>query len=67
MFYTEIKDNFWQNVRDDSGCMLGVKNFLEITLSRSASERNAFLCFMQNFKITNKNMVRKQVLEISGR
>ena len=50
-FYTEIQNghqkwhenDFWEN-------NLRVKNFVEIALSRSISEINRFLCFMQKLK-----------------
>ena len=33
----------------------GLKNFVKITLSRTISEINAFLCFTQKFKMAAKN------------
>ena len=50
----------------------GVKNFDEITQSRTVSEINAFLCFMQKFKMTAKmagkiflGKTRQSTLQIS--
>ena len=62
-FYTEIQDgcqkwqeiDFWEKSPVDSADTLWVKNFEEIALSRTISEINAFLCFMQKFKMATKN------------
>ena len=45
---------FWQKLADDSVCSLRVKNFIEISLSRTISEINVFLHFMQKFKMATK-------------
>ena len=39
----------------DSADTLGVKTFNEIVLSHTVSEINAFMCFMQKFKMAAKN------------
>ena len=46
---------FGKKVPDDSTDTLGVKNFVEIALSRTVSEINAFLRFTQKFKMATKN------------
>ena len=50
-----MKMNFWQTVTDDSVNTLQDKNFVEITLSLTISEKNAFLHFTQKFKMGAKN------------
>ena len=40
------ENNFWKEMSDDSADNLGVKNFIEITLS--------FLHFLQNFKMADR-------------
>ena len=67
VFYAEIQDghqkrrenDFWEDLPVDSADTLWVKNFVEIALSRIISEINAFLPFMQKFKMA-ANMVGKQ-------
>ena len=62
-FYTEIQDgrqkwrenDFWDTVAEDSVHTLWVKNFVKITLSRTISEKNAFLYFTQKFNMAVKN------------
>ena len=69
-FYVEIQygcqkcreNNFWQNVAYDSAYTPGVKNFVEITISHSVSEINAFFGFTQKFKMATK-MAGKQFYE----
>ena len=46
---------FWEKSEVDSSATLWVTNFVEITLSRSVSEINAFLCLMQKFKMATKS------------
>ena len=54
-FYAEIQDGrqkWWENdfckkLPVDSANTLWVKNFVEVALSRSVSEINAFLCFQR--------------------
>ena len=46
---------FWEKSPVESADTLRVKNFAEITLSRTISEINAFLCFMLNFKMAAKS------------
>ena len=63
MFYAEIQDgrqkwqenNFCKKSPVDSPDTLRVKNFVEIALSRSVSEINAFLHFIQKFKMAAKS------------
>ena len=62
MFNTEIQDGrqkwrenvFCEIMPVDSADTLRVKIFVEIALSRSVSEINAFLRFMQKFKMAAK-------------
>ena len=49
-----VKD-FWEKSPVDSADTLGVKHFIEITLSRTVIEINAFLPFTQKFKLAAKN------------
>ena len=42
---------------------LRVKNFDEIVLSHTVSEINAFICFMQKFKMAAKKLWEKDFLE----
>ena len=57
VFYAEIQDgrqkwfknDFWKKSPVDSADTPRVKNFTKITLSRTVSETNAFLRFMQKF------------------
>ena len=49
------KNKFWETIAEDSVYTLGVKNFVEIALSRTISKINMFLYFMQKFKIAIKN------------
>ena len=60
-FYAEIQDGC-QNGREkqvdspvDSADPMWFKNFVEIALSGTVSEINAFLCFTQKFKMAAKN------------
>ena len=63
LFYAEIQNghqkwqenNFWEKSPVDSADNLRVKNFVEITLSRSISEINRFLHFTQKFKMAAKS------------
>ena len=62
-FYAEIQDghqkwwenNFCEKSPVDSADTLWFKNFVEITLSRPASEINTFLHFTQKFKMAAKS------------
>ena len=62
-FKAEIQDgrqkwrenNFWEKSPVASANTLQVKNFVEIALSHSVSEINAFLHFMQKFKMAAKS------------
>ena len=62
-FYAEIQNghqkwrenDFWENSPVDSADNLQVKNFVEITLSRSISEINRVLRFTQKFKMASKS------------
>ena len=47
--------DFWEKSSVHSPYTLWVKNFVEITLSRSVSEIKAFLHFTQKFKIAAKS------------
>ena len=49
------ENNFGEKLPVDSADTLWVKNFVEITLSCSVSEINAFLHFMQKFKMADKS------------
>ena len=49
------ENNFCENLPVHSAHMLRVKNFVEITLACSISKINAFLCFMQKFKMAPKS------------
>ena len=59
VFYAEIQNgrqkwrenDFCEKSLVDSADSLWVKNFIEIALSRSISEINAFLCLTQKFKM----------------
>ena len=44
-----------KNLSDDCADTMGVKNFVEIALSRTVSEINALLHFTQKFKMAVKN------------
>ena len=63
VFNAEIQDgcqkwqenNFWEKSAVDSAATLWVKNFVEITLSRSISEISGFLHLTQKFKMAAKN------------
>ena len=63
LFYTEIQDgrekwresDFREMSPVDSADNLQVKHFVEIALSRTVSEINAFLHFIQKFKMAAKN------------
>ena len=58
-FYTEIQDgrqkwrenDFWEKLPVNSADILWVKKFVEIALSRTVPEINAFLHFTQKFKM----------------
>ena len=62
-FYAEIQDDrqmwrendFCEKSSVDSADTLWVKNFVEITLSRSVSEINTFLRLRQKFKMVTKS------------
>ena len=62
-FYAEIQDghqnwretDFWQNLTDEYVYTLGVKNFVNLSLSCTISEIHAFLNFTQKFKMAAKN------------
>ena len=59
-FYTEIQDGRQKGMKMilssyDSVHTLWVKHFVEITLSHTISEINAFLHFAQKFKMAAKN------------
>ena len=62
-FYAEILDgrqkwrenDFWGKMTVDSADTWWVKNFVEIALSRTIFEINAFLRFTQKFKMAAKN------------
>ena len=62
-FNAEIQDDchkwgkpfFCEKMPVHSPHTLVVKNCIKIALSRTISEINAFLCFMQKFKMTVKN------------
>ena len=65
-FYAETQDG-WQKCRKnnfrkkspvDSADTLRIKNFVEIALSHSVSEINAFLRFTQKFKMAGKSVVK---------
>ena len=61
-FYAEVQDghqkwrenNFWKEIPDDFADNLEVKNLVEITLSCTISQINAFLHFLQNIKMADK-------------
>ena len=71
-FNTEIKDgcqmwrknDFCKKSPVDFADTLWVKNFVEIALSRSVSEKNVFLRLTQKFKMAAKNGGGKQFLRI---
>ena len=46
---------FWEKSSVDSADTLWVKNFVEIALSRTINEINAFLYFTQKFIMADKN------------
>ena len=52
---TRQENDFWQTLPDYCVCILQVKKFVKITLSRTVSKINAFLCFMLKFKTDAKN------------
>ena len=62
-FSAEIQDGcqkwwenyFWTKLPHGSADTLKVENFIEIALSQAVSEINAFLSFMQNFKMATKH------------
>ena len=49
------KNEFWKKSPVDSAVTLCIKHFVEIALSLSVSEINAFLCLTQKFKMTTKS------------
>ena len=49
------ENDFWEKTPVDSADTLWVNNFVEIALSRSISEINMFLRFMQKFKMAAKS------------
>ena len=49
------ENDFWEKSPVHSADTLRVKNFFEITLSRSVSEINALLRFTQKFKMATKS------------
>ena len=49
------ENDFCEKPPVDSADTLQVKNFVEIALSRSVSEMNAFLRFTQKFKMAKKS------------
>ena len=49
------ENNFWQNIADDSVYTLRSKNFIEMAVSCTVSEINAFLHFTQKFNMAVKN------------
>ena len=49
------ENDFWQNIADDTVYTLGVKNFVEMAVSHTISEINAFLHFTQKFNMAVKN------------
>ena len=49
------KNDFCEKSPVDSADTLGVKNFVEIALSRSVSEISAYLCLTQKFKMAAKS------------
>ena len=61
-FYAEIQDgrqkwqenNFWETVVDNSVYTLGVKNFVQITVSHTVYKINTFLRFKQKFNMASK-------------
>ena len=48
------ENNFCEKMPVDSADTMRIKIFIEITLSRSISEINTFLCFTQKFKMAAK-------------
>ena len=73
--YTEIQNghqnwrenDFWEKSPVDSANNLRVKNFMEITLSRSISEINTFLCFTQKLKMAAKSCRKTIFQKITSR
>ena len=63
VFFAEIQDGrqnwrinkFWEKSPVDSADILCVNNFVKIALSRTVSEINKFLHFMQKFKMAAKS------------
>ena len=49
------ENDFWEKSLVYSADTLWVKNFIEIAVSRSVSEINAFLHFTQKFKMAAKS------------
>ena len=49
------KTIFLQNIAEDTVYTLCVKNFVKMAVSRTVSEINAFLHFMQKFNMAVKN------------
>ena len=62
-FYAEFQNGSqkWQGIdfgekrQVDSAVTLGIKNFVEIALSRTVFKINAFLHFTKKFKMATKN------------
>ena len=48
------ENDFWEKSLVDSDDTLGVKTFDKIVLLHTVSEINAFMCFMQKFKMAAK-------------
>ena len=74
-FYAEIQDgrqkwqenDFWEKSPVDSADTLWVKYFVKITLSRSVSKINAFLHFMQKFKMAAKSGGKRFLGKVTSR
>ena len=49
------ENDFWQNIADDNVYTLWFKNFVEMAVSHTVSEINAFLHFTQKFNMAVKN------------
>ena len=71
--YAEIQDgcqkwrenNFWKKSPKDSANSLQFQKFVKIALSRTVSEINAFLRFMQKFKTAAKKLMENNFWEKS--
>ena len=61
------ENDFGENLPADFVDTLGVQNFVEITLARSVSEINTFLCFTQKFKMATKSDGKMSFLKTSSR